>query len=72
MRSEERKEAIQVAKRLLRWILDLDPLNIEETEELRKAWAGMLYSVDSEVPANKAEIDDMWKRIQQMSESILS
>ena len=72
MRSEERKEAIQVAKRLLRWILDLDPLNIEETEELRKAWAGMLYSIDSEVPTNKVEIEAMWKQIQEMSESILS
>lgn len=72
MRSEERKEAIQVAKRLLRWILDLDPLNIDETEELRNDWIGMLYSIDSEVPANEAEIADMWKQMQEINESILS
>lgn len=72
MRNESRKEAILIAKRILSWILDLDPLNIDETAELREDWIGMLYSIDLEVPANQVEIEAMWKRIQEMSESTLS
>lgn len=71
MRSEERKEAVLVAKRLLRWILNLDQLNMEDTKKLHGDWITLLYSIDLELPKNAAEINDMWDQIQEMSESTL-
>ena len=35
MRNEDRKEAVQHAYHLLRWVVGLDPLNEEEKGELR-------------------------------------
>lgn len=71
MRNEERKEAIKVAKRILQWILNLDPLSIDDVKKLRTEWINMLYSVDQAVPTNATEIDAMWKQIQEISESTL-
>lgn len=71
MRSEERKEATSVARRLLQWILNLEQLSLEDTKKLRDDWTTLLYSIDLEVPKNLTEVEDMWNRIQEMSESTL-
>ena len=38
MRSEDRKAALEISRRLLRWIMSLDPLDKQDTEDLKGAW----------------------------------
>ena len=59
MRNEDRKRAIEVARRVLRWILNVDPLNEEEMAELRKEWEDLLYFE----PREEKEIDEMWEKV---------
>lgn len=61
IRSEERKIAVNLAERLLRWMVNLDPLDYAETEELKEEWKSLLYfdPVDEE----KDKIDEMWERV---------
>ena len=59
MRSEDRKPAIEVARCVLRWILNLDPLDEKEMAELRKEWEDLLYFESLE----KKRIDEMWEKV---------
>ena len=59
MRNEDRKEALEHAYHLLRWIVGLDPLNEEEKEELRAKWENLLLRTPTE-----ADVDAMWQEIE--------
>lgn len=43
MRSEDRKAAVEVARRLLRWIVRVEDLDDDGIDELRADWSGLLY-----------------------------
>ena len=60
MRNEQRKEAVEVAFRLLCWMVGRDNLDLHETQELRKDWRSLLY-VDLE--KHKDEINNVWQRL---------
>lgn len=66
MRSEDRKMALDVALRLLRWIVGLDPLDDEEIGELRSAWWDILYFEPSQ-----SEIQKMWDEVLNIRASIV-
>ena len=66
MRSEDRKLAIEIANRILRWMVNLDNLDEEEEKELRTEWESMLYTSTQE------ENDRMWAEIKQIREQIIS
>ena len=68
MRSEDRKSAIEIARRILRWLVNLDPHNNEETEELRNNWMELLY--DSSI--EETEIDKMWNDIVKIRKNIVT
>ena len=59
MRNEERKEALEVAYRLLCWMAGIDSLNEDDTEELHKDWQNLLYPE----PPQENRIEEMWKKI---------
>ncbi len=61
IRSEERKTALEVAKRILLWIVNLDPLDADETEELRRNWKDLMYFDITLTPDE--EIDKMWEEV---------
>ena len=60
MRSEDRKEALEHAYHLLRWIVGLDPLNEEEKQELRSKWKNLLLRS----PGEARDVDAMWQEVE--------
>lgn len=58
MRNEDRKPALELARRLLRWIAGLDSLTENETDHLRTDWRNLLYPE----PPHEDPIEEMWKR----------
>ena len=60
MRNEDRKEALEYAYHLLRWVVGLDPLNEQEKEELRSKWENLLLRSPSEAGV----VDMMWREIE--------
>jgi len=68
MRSEDRKPALEVAGRLLRWIVGLDTLNQEETDDLRKEWKNLLYPE----PPEPDRIEEMWGEVSDARARIVS
>ena len=66
MRSEDRKPAIEIANRILRWMANIDNLDEEEEKELRSEWESMLYT------STQKENDEMWTEIKQTREQIIS
>lgn len=59
MRNEDRKEVLKHARDLLQWIVGLDPLNEDETNELREAWKNYLLRA----PTEKYRIEAMWQQV---------
>ena len=59
MRNEDRKSALDIASRLLRWIVGLDALSEDDTKALRSDWQGRLYP---EPPENH-RVEEMWREI---------
>lgn len=59
MRSEDRKPALDLAGRLLRWIVGLDALDEDDIETLRKDWKNLLYPE----PPQESRIEEMWQEI---------
>ena len=58
IRSEERKEALAVARSIVRWQLGLDELAADEVERLRERWSNML------LPAlDESTVDELWSDI---------
>lgn len=60
IRSEDRKDALRVAGRIIRWMLDLDTLDEDEAQELRDDWAALLYYDEDE-----DDEDDMWTTVEE-------
>jgi DNA sulfur modification protein DndB len=59
IRSEDRKVALAVGKRIVKWQLGLDELDAEQIVELRANWEGML------LPALPPEqVESLWKDIE--------
>ena len=67
MRSDDRKAAVLVARRLVRWMAGLDPLSTEDTGVLREGWEELLYPA----PATE-EIGDMWGAVAEARARIIS
>ena len=59
IRNEERKRALEVAGRLVRWLVQLDPLDDASVRELRKDWRALLYPE----PSEEGEVEAMWKAV---------
>jgi len=56
MRSEDRKEALEVAGRLLTWLVGIDELTADDIEELKLDWRTRL------IPAQEPEhVNEMWE-----------
>ena len=68
MRSEDRKLALDLAARLLRWIVDLDALDDEDTNTLRNDWKNLLYPE----PPQENRIEEMWQEIAKARAHILT
>lgn len=66
MRNEDRKKALEIAYQILRWILNLDPLNELEEQELRKEWEAMLYITEP------GESDELWDQTKQIRQNVIS
>jgi DGQHR domain-containing protein len=64
MRSEERKEAMRVAGRILTWLLGLDDLTKSDVEQLKSDWSAKLLP-----PPGKDVVDEMWKTIERSRRS---
>lgn len=59
IRNEERKDALVLARLIVRWQLGLDELSKEEVNNLREQWSNML------LPAlDDSAVDDLWAEIQ--------
>lgn len=56
MRSEERKEALRISRRILRWKLGLEELDANAAEELRVDWREKLLPALAD-----DEVDAMWQ-----------
>ena len=65
IRSEDRKSALEVALRILRWMVNLDAHDDDGIEELRIDWENLLYldpSTELE-STTEEEISEMWDRV---------
>lgn len=59
IRSEDRKDAVLIAKEIIKWQLGLLEYATDEIKVLRRSWSDMLF------PAlEKDEIDELWDQIQ--------
>ena len=67
MRNEDRKLAVGVADRLLKWIVGHDDKTEEELQELRGDWVDLLYPSQ---PSSWVEVE--WQRISAMRENVAS
>lgn len=67
IRNEDRKLAIDIARRILRWAVDIDSLDEDDEKILRGDWREMLYGDFSE-----EEIDGMWDEIREIRSNIVS
>ena len=67
IRSEERKLAVEVARRIVRWLVGLDELDREGIEDLRMEWRGLLY-----LDATTDSPDDMWDKIEKLRHRVLT
>ena len=67
MRNESRKPALDVAYRLLRWMLEIDPLDGDGIVTLKEDWQELLYPM----PA-KTRINEMWQEVEDTRERIVT
>ena len=69
MRNEDRKAALELASRLLRWIVGLDAFfDDKDTETLRRDWQNLLYPE----PPQADHIEEMWREIADARARIVS
>ena len=67
MRSEDRKLACEVARRILRWLVGLDEHDRDAIEGLRTEWRDLLY-----LDATTESPDDMWNEIGRLRHRVLT
>ena len=67
MRSEDRKLACDLARRVLRWLVGLDEHDQDAIEGLRTEWRDLLY-----VDATTESPDDMWQEIAAVRHGVLT
>ena len=67
IRNEERKAALDLAERLLRWLVGVDPLDGEDMDELRGDWRNILYP-----EPDRAEMEVMWSAIVTIRDRIVA
>lgn len=67
MRNEDRKEALNHAYHLLRWIVGLDSLGEDEIEGLREEWQNLLVR-----SPNDDRTQDMWREIEEIRARIVT
>ncbi len=67
MRNEDRKPALDIANRLLRWLVGLDSLDRGEMEDLHSDWRNLLYE-----PPLETHIDEMWKEVEEARARIVT
>ena len=65
MRNEDRKAAVALAERLLRWVAGVDDHDEAGLAELRQSWAELLYP-----PLAKPAADAEWRRIESLRENV--
>lgn len=66
MRSEDRKEVLVIADRILTWLIGLDELTKDDIEELKLDWRTRL------IPAQESDYEDqMWELIQKKRSEIV-
>ncbi len=65
MRSEERKDAADCAKRMLRWFLGLDEYNVDEIEALKTEWRQLLLPGPSD-----EEFQVRWARVESVRQEV--
>ena len=68
MRNEDRKLALDLAARLLRWIVHLDALDEDDANTLRGDWKKLLYPE----PPQENRIEEMWQEIANARAHILT
>lgn len=61
MRSEERKVATALARRIVQWQLGVDELDHEGVADLKSDWEKFLQRASS---ANQQDVSEMWKEIE--------
>lgn len=66
MRNEDRKAALGVARRLIRWIAGIDTLSPDDAGDLRKEWKDSLYPEPEE-----HIIDEMWENVRRARGRVL-
>ena len=59
IRSEDRKPAVEVGGRVVRWAVGLDPLDRDDVNRLREDWRALLYPE----PPEPSVIDAMWQEL---------
>ena len=67
MRSEDRKEVLIHAYRLLRWIVGLDPLGEDEIKELREDWQNLLIRYPEDY-----RMHDIWREVEEIRARIVT
>ena len=68
IRNEDRKKALEVAGRLVRWLVGLDPLDEDDARQLRSDWRGLLYPE----PSDEEQVEAMWKAVEGARARILT
>ena len=68
MRSEQRKDAVAIAYRILCWVSGLDELDEDDVERLRADWRDCLYPP----PTDEGEEDEMWHTIVDLRASFIA
>ncbi len=71
MRNEDRKLALEVAARLLRWMACLDALAAADVDMLRRDWLDLLI-VHPERRADAHELSELWAAVMGARERILA
>lgn len=71
MRNEDRKAALDIAERLLRWLVGLDALDEADLERLRGDWRDRLI-LSPERGQDLPRPDDLWSAVEAARERVLA
>ena len=68
MRSEDRRPAVDVASRIVRWMVGLDPLSDDQANALQRDWRNLLYRPPPEENLTEA----MWREVMEARARIVT